>query len=84
MGILVAYASHYGWTQGIAERIAETLQEAGLEAAARPVADVHGLEDCEALVIGSGVYLGRWLKEAKEFVQLNQGLLKGPTRVDVQ
>ena len=54
----------------------ETLQEAGLDAAARPVADVNGLEDCEALVIGSGVYLGRWPKEAREFVDLNQGLLR--------
>ena len=36
MHVLVAYASRHGATQGIAERIADTLRAAGLEAEARP------------------------------------------------
>jgi len=36
MSILVVYASKHGATQGIAERIAAKLGEAGQEAEARP------------------------------------------------
>jgi menaquinone-dependent protoporphyrinogen oxidase len=36
MRVLVAYASRHGATQGIAERIAETLRSGGFEADALP------------------------------------------------
>ena len=38
MNVLVAYASRHGATQGIAERIAESLRGFGLNAEARPAA----------------------------------------------
>ena len=38
MTVLVAYASKHGATEGIAERIAETLAAAGQQAEVRPVA----------------------------------------------
>jgi hypothetical protein len=50
--ILVAYASKHGATQGIAERIAETLTAAGLEAEARSVQAAGELSGHEAFVIG--------------------------------
>jgi menaquinone-dependent protoporphyrinogen IX oxidase len=43
MKVLVAYASRHGSTAGIAERIAARLSEGGLQAEARPVAEVHAL-----------------------------------------
>ena len=39
MKVLIAYSSRYGATQGIAERIAATLRQQGLEAAAQPAED---------------------------------------------
>jgi menaquinone-dependent protoporphyrinogen oxidase len=75
MAVLVAYASGYGWTEGIAQRIAQQLQEEGLEAAARPVTACGDAAAYDALVVGSGVYLGRWLKEAREFLSANQAAL---------
>jgi menaquinone-dependent protoporphyrinogen oxidase len=75
MSVLVAFASRHGATQGIAERIAGTLQAAGQRADARPVKGVDDLAGYDAFVIGSAVYLFHWLKEATRFVRANQTLL---------
>jgi menaquinone-dependent protoporphyrinogen oxidase len=75
MKVLVAYASRHGATQGIAERIAETLRVAGFNADARPVASVKSLAGYDAFVIGSAAYMFHWLKEAGEFVRRNRVVL---------
>ena len=75
MSILVAYASKHGSTQGIAERIAEQLRQLGKQAEARPVEAVEDPGSYEALVIGSAVYYGSWLKEATEWVHRNRAVL---------
>ena len=75
MTILVAYASEHGSTQGIAERIAEKLRQLGKQAEARPVEDVEDAGSYEALVIGSAIYYGSWLKVATEWVRRNQAVL---------
>lgn len=75
MSILVAYASKHGATRGIAERIAERLRAAGLEAEARPVKEVRGLAGYDAFVIGSAIYMFRWMKEASSFVRRNRAIL---------
>ena len=62
MRVLVAYASRHGATQGIAERIAETLRAAGIDAKAQPVASVKSVAGYDAFVIGSAAYLFHWLK----------------------
>jgi len=68
MRVLVTYASKHGSTRGIAEAIGGRLRERGLDAEVRPVGEVDGLERYDALVIGSGVYLGSWMKEALAFL----------------
>ena len=75
MTTLVGYASRYGATQGIAERIADTLASAGHRAQARPVQAVGDLARYDAYVIGSAAYMGSWLREARDFVRINQKLL---------
>jgi len=77
MHVLVAYASRHGATQGIAERIARTLQEAGVAAEARPAASVKGLVGYDAFVIGSAAYMFHWEKDAVELVRRNRGALVG-------
>lgn len=69
--ILVAYASRHGATQGIAERIAESLTAAGHEAEATPVQWVRDLSGYSAFVIGGAAYFGHWLRDAAEFVRRN-------------
>lgn len=74
MTVLVAFASTYGATQGIAERVAEQLTAAGQPAEARPARSVSDAAAYAAVVIGSGVYAGRWHKDARAFVRDNRDL----------
>jgi menaquinone-dependent protoporphyrinogen oxidase len=75
MATLITYASKHGSTAGIAERIAETLRQRGQEATVRPVSAVTNLQQYEAFVIGSAVYMVSWMQEATEFVRRNRALL---------
>ena len=75
MTVLVAYTSKHGSTQGIAQRIAEQLRQLGIQAEARPLDEVSNPGRYEALVIGSAIYYGSWMKEATEWVHRNQAVL---------
>ncbi len=75
MKVLVAYASRTGFTRGIAEFIGTKLGEAGIQAEVRDVGSVRELAAYDAFVVGSAVYMGRWLKEARNFVSKNRAIL---------
>ncbi len=75
MHVLVAYATRHGATQGIAERIAETLRVTGLDAEARPAASVTSMAGYDAFVIGSAAYMFHWLKDAADLVRRNRAVL---------
>jgi menaquinone-dependent protoporphyrinogen oxidase len=75
MNVLVAYASKHGATREIAERIASTLQAAGCDAEARPVQEVINLTGYDAVVIGSAVYFGSWMKAAAACVRRHRAAL---------
>jgi menaquinone-dependent protoporphyrinogen oxidase len=75
MKVLVVYASKYGSTKGIAEFIGEKLRQRGMEADVMEVGTVRNAEEYQAFVIGSALYMFHWLKEAKQFVLGNKGLL---------
>jgi menaquinone-dependent protoporphyrinogen oxidase len=75
MSILVAYATQYGSTQGIAERLAARLKGEGLEVELQPIAAVGDISRYEAFVIGSAAYIGSWLKEATRFARRNHNVL---------
>ena len=75
MSTLVVYASKHGATQGIAERIAAKLGEAGQEAQARPAEAAARLIGYDAFVAGSAVYAAHWQKEASAFVRRNRTVL---------
>jgi menaquinone-dependent protoporphyrinogen oxidase len=72
MRILVSTASRHGSTTGVAARIAGTLR-AGLPAAdvvdELPAAEVGDPTPYDAVVLGSAVYLGRWLADARKLAE---------------
>lgn len=69
MRILVTAATKHGATLGIAEAIADRLTSAGFTVDCRLVAEVASIADYDAVVIGSGVYVGHWLDGAKRLVE---------------
>lgn len=73
--VLVAHASRHGSTAGIAERIAEQLRGAGLDAVALEVDEVEDVGAWDACVIGAATYMSHWLRPATRFVRRNEELL---------
>lgn len=69
MRVLVTYGSKRGGTAGIAEMVAETLQQHGITASVRDTRDVGELEGFDAFVVGGALYAGRWPREAARFVK---------------
>ncbi len=70
--ILVAYATRLGATAGIAEKIGEVLNQAGVQADVLPVKEVRDLTPYQAAVVGSAVYTFKWRKEAIRFLKANE------------
>jgi menaquinone-dependent protoporphyrinogen oxidase len=69
MRVLVTAASKHGATAEIAQAIGDLLAERGVETTVMPIGDVSGIDDYDAVVLGSAVYAGRWLDPAREFVR---------------
>jgi menaquinone-dependent protoporphyrinogen oxidase len=67
--VLVAAASKYGATAEIAEAVGRALRESGISADVRPVEQVGDLSGYTDIVLGSAVYVGRWLEPARRFVE---------------
>jgi menaquinone-dependent protoporphyrinogen oxidase len=75
MRVEVVYASRHGATAGIAERIGEVLRTDGADVSLVNAAERPDPTDFGAYVIGSGVYMGSWLKEAVAFLEGNAPIL---------
>ncbi|MFI6645976.1 flavodoxin domain-containing protein [Streptomyces sp. NPDC050504] len=73
--VLVAYGSKNGSTAEIAQAVAETLNEEGVTATARPAALVGDLDGYDAVVIGGALYTGRWHREARRFLRRHRSAL---------
>jgi menaquinone-dependent protoporphyrinogen oxidase len=75
--ILVTAATRHGSSKEIATLIAGLLEDAGLEADVREPDDVMSLAGYDAAVIGSGVYMGRWLEPARQMIERCRGEFTG-------
>lgn len=71
MSALVIVASRHGGTHEIGEVIAKTLRAEGVPCDVQRPEDVRDAEhfaDYDAVIVGSPVYTGRWLPEARHLV----------------
>lgn len=66
--ILVTYASQYGATKEIAERIGDVLRHTGITTDVLAVENVSAITGYRAIILGSGVYIGQWKKSAVQFL----------------
>jgi menaquinone-dependent protoporphyrinogen oxidase len=79
--ILVGYATNYGSTREVAERVAVTLRSQGPADGGRPLVDcrplkeVKSLDDYRAVVIGAPLYMFRWHADAMRFLSRQQKAL---------
>ena len=77
LNVLVAYASKHGTTREVAESIAQTLGERGLSVEieeARGVGDITGYD---AVVVGGGLYMGKWHADARRLLKRHRRELAG-------
>ena len=70
--ILITYATKYGSTGEVADKIGEVLTKAGFAVEVLPVDQVATLSKYGAVVFGSAVYAGQWRKEAVKFLEDNR------------
>ncbi|WP_431246736.1 flavodoxin domain-containing protein [Leifsonia xyli] len=71
MRVLVAYASKYGATEGIAERIGTVLRDHGVDAEVRRCDDLVEVAGFDAYIVGSATYEFTWRKAARRFIKRN-------------
>jgi menaquinone-dependent protoporphyrinogen oxidase len=69
MKVLVTVASKHGSNREIAEAIVGQLRTHSMEADFVPPEEVGNLDSYDAVIIGSAVYMGHWMKPARVFVQ---------------
>jgi len=64
MTVLVSYASKHGATTEIAEALGRDLCARGVDAEVRSADEVDGVSRYDAVVLGSAIYMGKWLPDA--------------------
>ncbi len=77
MNVVIVVGSKHGSTRSIAEAVGDELRDRGLEVsiADADAADVS-LDGYDAAVIGSAIYVGRWMKDARNFLEANRESLR--------
>jgi menaquinone-dependent protoporphyrinogen oxidase len=71
MFVVVAYASKCGSTAEVAQRVATDLRTQGCEVEIADVSKLKRLPECDAVVLGTAVRMGRPLGAMSRFVQRN-------------
>lgn len=69
MKLLVTVASRHGSTAEIGKVVAEELRNAGLQVEEVAPEEVYSLDGYDGVVIGSAVYLTRWMDTARDFLR---------------
>jgi menaquinone-dependent protoporphyrinogen oxidase len=73
--VLVAYATRFGSTRGVAERIAAKLRQHAVRVELRSAEDVDGMDRYAAVILGSAVFGQRWIPAAEALVRNNEDVL---------
>lgn len=77
MNVIVIVGSKHGSTRAIAEAVGVELRSGGLHVTVVDAADdTISLDGYDAAVIGSAIYVGRWTKDARTFLEENRERLR--------
>lgn len=77
MHVLVTVASRHGSTFDIATMIGAELERFGIEVTVAPPEMIDSVDEYDAVILGSAVYIGRWLESARDFVERMAASLAG-------
>ena len=73
--VLIGYASRFGSTRDIANRIAGAVRTDGSDVDVCSVDEISDFDRYDAVVFGSGVYDGSWTAEATELMRRHAAVL---------
>ena len=74
--ILLIYATETGSTAEVAAFIKKQIEDEKYEVVLSNVKEVDSVNNYDVIFVGSPIYVGRWKKEATEFIETNQEILK--------
>ena len=66
---LIVHASRHGGSAGIAERIGEVLQGAGVDITIARARDLPDPLPYDACIVGAGVYMGSWVEDGVKYLE---------------
>jgi menaquinone-dependent protoporphyrinogen oxidase len=75
MKVLIAYATVYGSTKEVAEKVGEVLKSKEMEVDVKSVTDISDVSGYDAAVIGAPVMKFSFLPPARKFVKKNKDAL---------
>lgn len=75
MTVLVAYATNRGSTREVADAVATTLRNHGLEVDVRPAGEVADVIAYDAVVLGTAIYMGRLHGDARKLLKQQRDAL---------
>jgi menaquinone-dependent protoporphyrinogen oxidase len=73
--VLVTYASKYGSTGGVADAIGKELCSRDVATDVVLIKNAGNVSSYQGVVIGSAIYMGKWMSEAVDFVKKNRSIL---------
>src|SRR5438270_3144727 len=76
MKALIVYGTRNGGTAGLAHMIATSFEREGWQADVRDAADAPGIGDVDVVVVGGGLYAGRWVPSVRHWARRHMATLK--------
>jgi len=73
--VLMGYATRYGSTHEVAEKVAATLRESGLWVDVQLLRDVRSVANYTAVVLGAPLFMFHWHKDALGFLSRHRSAL---------
>jgi menaquinone-dependent protoporphyrinogen oxidase len=74
--VLIAYGTRYGSTREVAETVAATLGEQGIDTEVKQAREVRSLDGYDAVVLGTPLYMGALHKDVRALLEKNRGALE--------
>ena len=77
--VLITYATRYGSTKEVADFVGKHLVEKEVPVEIFPCKEVTNLDHYDFIILGTPYYIGKMLKDAKNFITKNQDSLSKKT-----